>query len=221
MKTYKVAALLLRYPEADWLRELSQLAWALEEERRRNHRAADTMAPLFQFLEGPLIESQMHYVETFDRTPAHGLYLFEHLHGESRERGNAMVTLLERYRQHGLELDCNELPDHLPVFLEFLSILPRRKARAELRPVASALRLLARRLGQAQSPYASVFVALARLAPRGSADEAVRASRPMEQLLEREGRSAQGDEPLLTPEKLVPIPDISRRRPASRTGGNT
>lgn len=221
MKTYKVAALLLRYPEADWLQELSQLAWALEEERRPNHRAADTMAPLFHFLEGPLIESQMHYVETFDRTPAHGLYLFEHLHGESRERGNAMVALLERYRQHGLELDCNELPDHLPVFLEFLSILPRRQARAELRPVASVLRLLAQRLGQAQSPYASVLEALVRLAPRGAANEAVRPSRPMEQLLEREGRSAQGDDPLLTPEKLVPIPDISRRRPASRTGDNT
>jgi len=220
MKTYKVAALLLRYPEADWLTESSQLAWALEEERRPNHRAADTMAPLFRFLEGPLIESQMHYVETFDRTPAHGLYLFEHLHGESRTRGTAMVELLERYRQHGLELDCNELPDHLPVFLEFLSLLPRRQARRELRPIAGVLRLLARRLADAKSPYAAVFDSLARMAPRGATEEAVQPSRPMEQLLEREGRSAQGEEPLLTPEKLVPVSSI-RRRPASHTGDNT
>lgn len=220
MKTYKVAALLLRYPEADWLAELSQLEWALEEERRANHHAGEAIAPLRKFLAGPLIESQVHYVETFDRQPAHGLYLFEHLHGESRARGTAMVELLERYRRHGLELDCDELPDHLPVFLEFLSLLPRRQARRELQPVAGVLRLLARRLADAKSPYAGVFEALIRMAPRGAANEAVQPSRPMEQLLEREGRSAQGEEPLLTPEKLVPVSHILRR-PASRTGDPT
>jgi nitrate reductase delta subunit len=220
MRTYKVAALLLRYPEADWLAELPQLHWALEEERRANHQAADVIAPLLGFLDGPLLECQMHYVETFDRQPKHGLYLYEHLHGESRARGTAMVELLERYRRHGLELDCNELPDHLPVFLEFLSLLPRRQARRELRPVAGVLRLLAQRLAGADSPYASVLEALTRLAPRGAANEAVQPSRPMEQLLEREGRSAQGEEPLLTPEKLVPVSSI-RRRPPSRTGEPT
>lgn len=217
MKTYKAAALLLRYPEADWLSELSQLHGALEEERRVNHHAADVVAPLLGFLEGPLLESQVHYVETFDRQPKHGLYLYEHLHGESRDRGTAMVALLERYRQHGLELDCNELPDHLPVFLEFLSLLPRRQARRELRPVAGVLRLLAQRLAEAKSPYAGVLEALTRLAPRGAVDEIVPPSRPMEQLLEREGRSQTGEEPLLTPEKLVPISSILRR-PPSRTG---
>lgn len=216
MKTYKVAALLLRYPEADWLSELSELRGALEEERRANRQAANTVAPLLRFLEGPLIESQVHYVETFDRQPAHGLYLFEHLHGESRARGTAMVELLGRYRQHGLELDCDELPDHLPVFLEFLSLLPRRQARRELAPLAGVLRLLARRLGKAASPYASMFEALIRMAPRGAAEQAVQPSRPMEQLLEREGRSAQGEEPLLTAEKLVPVSHILRRS-ASRT----
>lgn len=220
MKTYKVAALLLRYPEAEWLAELSQLGRALAQEGRANHHALDAVAPLLEFLEGPLLDSQVHYVETFDRQPAHGLYLFEHLHGESRARGTAMVELLERYRRHGLELDCDELPDHLPVLLEFLSLLPRRQARRELRPVAGVLRLLARRLRTAKTPYAGVFEALARMAPRGAADEAVQPARPMEQLLEREGRSAQGEEPLLTPEKLVPVSSILRR-PPSRTGEPT
>lgn len=220
MRTYKVAALLLRYPEPDWLAELSQLERALAEERRANHRAADVMAPLLRFLEGPLIDSQVHYVETFDRQPAHGLYLFEHLHGESRARGTAMVELLERYRRHGLELTCDELPDHLPVFLEYLSLLPRRQARQELRPVAGVLRLLAQRLAKAKSPYAGVFEALARLAPRGAADEAVQPSRPMEELLEREGHSPQGDEPLLKPEKRVPVASVLRN-PASRRGDPT
>lgn len=226
MRTYKVASLLLRYPEADWLAELPQLEQALEEERRLNHRAVEPMAPLLRFLEGPLLESQVHYVETFDRRPAHGLYLFEHLHGESRARGTAMVELLGRYRQHGLELDCDELPDHLPVFLEFLSLLPRRQARREMRTIGPVLRLLARRLGEAQSPYAGVFDALGHLAPRSGSEEAVPASRPMEQLLEREGRSPQGEEPLLVPQNLVPpehlVPASGiRRRPASPKGGRT
>ena len=219
MRTYKVAAVLLRYPELDWLSELPQLRQALEEEWRFNHRAAERLGPLIAFLQQPLIEVQTHYVEIFDRQPAHGLYLFEHLHGESRARGAAMVELLERYRGRGLELDCEDLPDHLPVFLEFLSLLPRREARRELRSAAAVLRLLASRLHAAASPYACLFEALSRLAPRSAPDEPLRPSRDMEQLLEREGRSPDGREPLLTPEVLVPVSSLSRRTapPGSRS----
>ncbi len=217
MRTYKVAALLLRYPEADWLAELPQLKQALHEERRFNHRAAERLAPLFAFLEGPLLKMQAQYVETFDRQATHGLYLYEHLHGESRARGAAMVELLERYRRHGLELDCDELPDHLPVFLEFLSLLPRRKARNELRHFTAVLRLLAARLARAGSPYACVFDMLSRLTPRGTSQEPLHPAQDMEQLLEREGLSYDGREPLLTPEVLVSVPDPSRRAARGRT----
>jgi nitrate reductase delta subunit len=218
VRTYKVAALLLRYPEADWIAELPALCAALDAERWFNHRAAERLAPLFDRLRGPLIEAQADYVETFDRRSAHGLYLFEHLHGESRARGTAMVELLERYRAHGLELDCNELPDHLPVFLEFLSLLPKRQARRELRAAASVLRVLGGRLEKAHSPYARVFDVLMRLAPRTAASGTPEAPRAMEQLLEREGRLPDGSEPLLTPEVLVPVSSLSRR-PAP-PGGN-
>ncbi|MGH8259992.1 MAG: nitrate reductase molybdenum cofactor assembly chaperone [Steroidobacteraceae bacterium] len=211
MKTYKAAALLLRYPEADWLAELPQLQPALDEERRFNHGMAGRIAPLLTFLQGPLLEVQTHYVETFDRQPNHGLYLFEHLHGESRARGTAMVELLERYRSNGLELDCDELPDHLPVFLEFLSLLPRRQARRELRSAAGVVRLLAQRLQTAATPYACLFEALSRLAPRGEPHEAERPSRDMEQLIEREGLTPDGREPLLTPEVLVPVSTLMTR----------
>lgn len=211
MKTFKVAALLLRYPQADWLAELPLLRQALGEERRFNHRAADRLEPLMRFLQGPLLEVQAHYVEIFDRQAAHGLYLYEHLHGESRARGAALVELLERYRRHGLELDCEELPDHLPVFLEFLSLLSAPEARRELRPVAAALRLLAHRLEAAATPYAGVLEMLCRLAPRGASGETPNPSRAMERLLERVGPSPEGKEPLLTPEVLVPAAAISRR----------
>lgn len=204
MKTYKVLALLLRYPEADWLPALPEMEAALTEERRSNRHAAARVRPLFEFLrKTPLIEAQTHYVDVFDREPAHALYLYEHLFGESRARGTAMVELLAHYRHHDLELDCDELPDYLPVFLEFLSLLPRRESRRHLRPVAGVLRSLGRRLEQAETPYAVVLEALNRLIPRGASDAAPEPPRPMEQLLERRGRSAEGTEPLLTPDAIA------------------
>lgn len=204
MKTYKALALLLHYPEAGWLAALPEVEAALNEERRGNRRAGEHVRPLVEFLrDTPLIEAQAHYVEIFDRQPAHALYLYEHLFGESRARGTAMVELLSHYRHHDLELDCDELPDYLPVFLEFLSLLPRREARRHLRPVAGVLRALGRRLEQAETPYAAVFAALNRLIPRGASDAAPEPPRPMEQLIERRGRSAEGAEPLLTPDAIA------------------
>lgn len=204
MRTYKVLAWLLHYPQADWLPALSELEAALYDERRGNRHARERVQPLLGFLRAtPLIEAQAHYVDIFDREPVHALYLYEHLFGESRARGAALVELLAHYRHCGLELDCNELPDYLPVFLEFLSLLPRREARRHLRPVAGVLRLLGRRLGQAQTPYAGVLEALNRLTPLGAAKAEPEPPRPMEQLLEREGRCAQGTEPLLTPESIA------------------
>src|SRR5699024_5232487 len=127
MKTYKVLALLLHYPEKEWLDALPEMETALHDERRANRGALNRLRPLFEFLrETPLIEAQMHYVETFDRQPKHALYLYEHLFGESRARGTALVDLLKHYREHELELDSDELPDYLPIFLEFLSLLPRK-----------------------------------------------------------------------------------------------
>jgi len=104
-------------------------------------------------------------VAMFDNTPEHSLHLYEHLHGESRDRGQAMVSLMAEYRQCGLRLSCAELPDHLPVFLEFLSELPPRQARRRLGDFLPVLSLLHARLEQAGSPYAGVLRALVRLAP--------------------------------------------------------
>lgn len=203
MKTFKVLALLLRYPEADWLDALPEMEVALREERRSNRATLERVRPLFQFLrEKPLLDAQVHYVEVFDRQPKHALYLYEHLFGESRGRGNALVDLLKHYREHDLELDSDELPDYLPVFLEFLSVLPRKDARRHLRPVADVLRSLEGRLTAAQTPYAGVLSGLNRLIPRGAVGDRPEPPRPMEQLMERQGRGADGREPLLTPEAM-------------------
>ena len=104
MKTYKVLSLLLSYPETGWLEALPEMQAALAGEAEFNGNAAKSVAPLLAMLrELSLIELQEIYVATFDRNPSHSLHLFEHIHGESRERGSAMVNLLEEYWKHGFD----------------------------------------------------------------------------------------------------------------------
>jgi nitrate reductase delta subunit len=104
-----------------------------------------------------LYGAQARYVDLFDRTRSLSLQLYEHVHGESRDRGQAMVELLKLYSSRGLELTAKELPDHLPVFLEFLSMLPTDEAAALLGEAAHVLEALRERLKKRRSPYARVF----------------------------------------------------------------
>lgn len=110
------------------------------------------------------LDAQSDYSELFDRGRATSLLLFEHVHGESRERGQAMVNLLDHYHQAGLDLAKKELPDHLPLFLEFLSTLPESQAREWLQSVSAIFALLGARLTHRQSRYALLFDLLAELA---------------------------------------------------------
>ena len=100
---------------------------------------------------------QERYVELFDRTRSLSLHLFEHVHGESRDRGQAMIDLKSLYEKNGLFLGAAELPDYVPVFLEFLSTRPLTEARTLLGQTAHILTALAERLEKRRSPYAAVF----------------------------------------------------------------
>jgi nitrate reductase delta subunit len=174
--TYKALAVLLAYPTAA-AKDLARAALqAIEDEgmvpvqiRRSLARLADELA------DGDLLELQERYVWQFDRTRSLSLNLYEHVHGESRDRGQAMVSLLELYRGKGLELSANELPDHLPVFLEFLSLLPNDEAASLLGEAAHVLAAMGERLHKRQSPYRAVFGALTALAG-AEADAAALAS---------------------------------------------
>ncbi|BCZ84977.1 nitrate reductase molybdenum cofactor assembly chaperone [Paraburkholderia terrae] len=110
----------------------------------------------------PLLDLQEDYVDIFDRGRATSLYLFEHVHGESRERGQAMVDLLAMYEAKGLYLGAGELPDYLPVFLEFLSHETSAQAHALLGEIADINRQIATRLAERGTPY---FAAVAALLP--------------------------------------------------------
>ena len=107
-----------------------------------------------------LMDWQSEYDEQFERGRSLSLMLFEHLHGESRDRGQAMVDLLQQYRAAGLDISERELPDYLPLYLEFLSTQGEENFRAGLAEVAHILAVLACRLEQRESPYAAVLHAL-------------------------------------------------------------
>ncbi|MDE3027682.1 MAG: nitrate reductase molybdenum cofactor assembly chaperone, partial [Paracoccaceae bacterium] len=110
-----------------------------------------------------VLDLQEGYVLLFDRSRTLSLNLFEHIHGESRDRGGAMVDLLETYRAGGFDLVGPELPDHLPVLLEYLSTQPVAKTREILADAGPILAVLAKRLMRRETPYAAVLAALADL----------------------------------------------------------
>jgi nitrate reductase delta subunit len=173
---YRALALLLSYPAEEARSLYPAAAEALEADARIPAPIRRSLRKLADELGGlDLFEAQERYVWLFDRTRSLSLNLYEHVHGESRDRGQAMVALLELYRARGLELSANELPDHLPVFLEFLSTQPDAEAASLLGEGAHVLSALGERLHKRASPYRAVFAALAALAADKANAEALAA----------------------------------------------
>lgn len=175
---YRALAVLLRYPTEETCAALPAVREAVAGDTTLPapiRRALVSLAGELSALD--IYEAQERYVWLFDRTRSLSLNLYEHVHGESRDRGQAMVALLELYRAKGLELSANELPDHLPVFLEFLSILPDDEAASLLGEASHVLTALGERLHKRQSPYRAVFGALAALAADPADAEALAALR--------------------------------------------
>ncbi|SEB19387.1 nitrate reductase molybdenum cofactor assembly chaperone [Paraburkholderia sartisoli] len=154
---------LLDYPDEALIGALDEIRAALAGNTRL---PPDTRAALIELVDRlstrPLLDLQEDYVEIFDRGRASSLYLFEHVHGESRERGQAMVDLLAMYEAKGLFLGAGELPDYLPVFLEFLSHETPAQAHTLLGEIADINRQIATRLAELGTPY---FAAVAALLP--------------------------------------------------------
>jgi nitrate reductase delta subunit len=163
-QTYRALAVLLSYPTAETAALMPAVLETLSSEGLAPATATRRLAPLaFELSQPDLYDAQARYVDLFDRTRSLSLQLYEHVHGESRDRGQAMVELLKLYSQHGLELTAKELPDHLPVFLEFLSTRPTEEAASLLGQAAHVLEALRERLKKRQSIYARVFDVLVAL----------------------------------------------------------
>ena len=166
MLIFKVLSRLLDYPQAEMLAALDEMAEAVDQTPRLsqpNQRALQALLASYQGAD--LLDTQEVYMALFDRGRFLSLHLFEHIHGESRDRGQAMVNLLEMYQSHGFEMDSRELPDYVPLFLEFLSQLPaEQEALQLLQDAMPVLSLLGARLTERGSAFAAVFDALADLA---------------------------------------------------------
>jgi nitrate reductase delta subunit len=213
MKTFKVISLLLCYPESDWLAALPELEDALASEADFNGDARTKLAPLFaQLRETNLIALQENYVATFDRNPSHSLHLFEHIHGESRDRGSAMVDLLNEYWKYDFDASASELPDYVPLFLEFLSLLPTDEALALLGDAVHVLATIGRKLDANGSPYATAFRLLEALSPVEAQELVEPPVRDMDEAMEMFGPSVDGVEPLMNPGPQVSVVQM----PASR-----
>ncbi|WP_374649856.1 nitrate reductase molybdenum cofactor assembly chaperone [Dongia sp.] len=165
MLTYKAIGWLLTYPQADLMAALPELQQVVASEGMLSVSTENT---LFRFTAslgtGDLIDLQEAYVGLFDKSRQASLHLFEHVHGESRDRGMAMVNLREIYMEAGLFQDESELPDYLPLYLEYLSVLPAREAHAGLVDVAPILQGIHRQLDRRESGYAAPLAALLELA---------------------------------------------------------
>lgn len=165
MKTFQALGALLSYPEPDLIAALPEIGQVLDQERllaREPRQRLDDL--LARLASADLYELQEDYVALFDRGRATSLNLFEHVHGESRERGQAMVELMEMYRAGGLRLASHELPDYLPALLEFASFQPLGEARDLLGEMAHILREIGNQLAKKGSPYYASLAALLAIA---------------------------------------------------------
>jgi nitrate reductase delta subunit len=163
--TLRALAHLLRYPNAELRAHLPELRAALQHEAAL---AAPRLAELEQLLQrlqhGSGLTLEAEYVELFDRGRSTALHLFEHVQGDSRDRGPAMIDLAQTYEKAGLYLAEGELPDYLPVVLEFVSTQPAREARAFLGEMTHILNAIFSALVKRESAYASVLGALLEIA---------------------------------------------------------
>ncbi len=165
MRALQALGWLLRYPEAELRCALPEIEAELRAEPRLAPQTRAALQALARELASrPALELEERYVELFDRTRGLSLHLHEHVHGEARERGAAMVQLDAVYRRAGWELVPGELPDYLPAICEFLSLRPETEAHALLGDAAAVLGRLRTRLEQRGSAYAAVLAALLEIA---------------------------------------------------------
>ena len=163
--TLRVLARLLSYPDGELRSHLDELGSALHQEKALGAaRLAELDALIRSLATRDAIAVEADYVQLFDRGRSTSLHLFEHVHGDSRDRGPAMIDLAQTYEKAGLYLAEGELPDYLPVVLEFVSTQPAREAKAFLGEMAHILNAIFSALVKRGSAYASVLGALLEIA---------------------------------------------------------
>lgn len=171
---FKIISALLSYPSKDLIDAGPELRAALAADTMVGKKEKKRLGALIDDLVGrDIYDAQERYVLLFDRTRSISLHLFEHVHGESRDRGQAMVDLANLYEARGFEVDAKELPDYLPLFLEFLSTQPAPEALSHLGQILHIVSAVRQRLQQRKTLYANGFLALESIAGAKPDAEAV------------------------------------------------
>ncbi|MCF8468603.1 MAG: nitrate reductase molybdenum cofactor assembly chaperone [Sneathiella sp.] len=164
MRSFKILGLLITYPTEELRKNMEDLIEVLRREHVLPGKLEDRLITFMKKLAARnLLWAQEDYVSLFDRGRGHSLYLFEHIHGESRDRGQAMVDLIDHYKEKGLAVNARELPDFLPLFLEYLSICPLEEAQGNLGEVVHIVAAIGAKLKKRGSDYCVVFEALAKM----------------------------------------------------------
>ena len=165
MKTFKILSALLCYPTEELIAAAPEFGRIIDAEKLIPQRQRGAIGVLIdEIAHGEVYDLQERYGLLFDRSRSLSLHLFEHVHGESRDRGQAMVDLRAMYDRTGLTIAANELPDYLPLFLEFLSTQDIASAGELLGQPAHILAAIAERLAKRESPYKAIFDALVAIA---------------------------------------------------------
>jgi nitrate reductase delta subunit len=164
-RTLRALAALLSYPSEELKANIGEVAAAIDEEASLGRSDRRRLSALFDRFAGEdLLDLQSTYSELFDRSRSLSLHLFEHVHGDSRERGQAMIDLGQQYMESGFFLEGGELPDFVPVFLEYASCLQPQEATEMLAQPAHVFAALAERLDKRGFDYGAIFHALVALA---------------------------------------------------------
>jgi nitrate reductase delta subunit len=205
--TLRVFARLLSYPDAALREHMDDMRDALHSEAALDAaRLAEVDALMSALAQGDELDNEETYVELFDRGRATSLHLFEHVHGDSRDRGPAMIDLAKTYEKAGLYLASGELPDYLPAVLEFVSTQPPAEARAFLGEMAHIFNVIFAALQQRQSGYASILAALLELAGEMVQPVKLAEEQPLDTIWEEpvvfDGCSSQGQ---AKPGQLQPV----------------
>ena len=196
----RVLSRLLAYPDSALRVDLIDMRAALHADSALSTGRKDELYALMQKLEtGDPLRNESEFIELFDRGRSTSLHLFEHVHGDSRDRGQAMIDLIKTYEQAGLFLAPGELPDYLPALLEFLSQVPSEHAQKLLGDAVHVIAHIGGKLQDSGSPYAALLQGVAALSPVAPQPLIEPPVRDMDEAMETFGPDVSGVEPLLKP----------------------
>jgi len=165
MKTFKILGLLLSYPNKEVIAHYGELKKTIETEKLLPSKSIKALnAFMGRQQNSDLLDLQEEYVSLFDRGRSYCLHLFEHVHGESRDRGQAMVDLTSMYEEKGLIINSAEMPDYLPLFLEYLSLCDAEEAKHHLEDIAHIITTIGVKLKKNNHDYYHIFDSLEKLA---------------------------------------------------------